>query len=559
MSNLIADLRRRARDLALELGLPAFWRWWWRELVPLVPAAPRAAVKQKLLRPILAFGQNVAVLWEPRTINGTLAFAASARIPLDGDPAVVQQAGRNAIDALPKVPVGAGPPAAKLVVALPPGQVLRKEIVLPAAVEQDLRQTLAYDLDRHTPFKPDELWFDATIVGRNPQRGEIRVDWAAALRSAVAEARKRAESWGAAVVAVTPDVPGNEGPPTSGRSRLNLLPALERPAVAWWRRWRLWAPIALVASVTLVAIVLPIWQKRSYVIALSQAGEQARAQADVASGLRQQLETVTADYNFVLGRKYGFPSLVQVLEDVTKLLPDDTWLTQLDVRSTSKGKEPRRDLLLRGESANAGRLVTLLEESKAFVEAAPRSPTTKIQPGPGEIFDLGAQVAPIPPPPPLQIASTSADAAAPTPPTPTPAPAPTPPVPVQAAAQPAVPGANPTGPSAPPTPPPAPAAAVSPAPANAVSPGPASAASRTPVAPQVVAPPQPQAPPGMMVPRDIPPPPGSVQPPSAGGPPTTMVGGQRVLSPAIPAPQAPPAPQVPPAPEAQQSPPGDSQ
>ncbi len=44
------------------------------------------------------------MLWEPRTSNGTLAFAATARIPLDGDPAAVQQAGRDAIDALPKVP-----------------------------------------------------------------------------------------------------------------------------------------------------------------------------------------------------------------------------------------------------------------------------------------------------------------------------------------------------------------------------------------------------------------------------------------------------------------------
>ena len=32
----------------------------------------------------------------------------------------------------------------------------------------------------------------------------------------------------------------------------------------------------------------------------------------------------------------------------------------------------QRELLLRGESANAGRLVTMLEESKVFVEAARR-------------------------------------------------------------------------------------------------------------------------------------------------------------------------------------------
>ena len=64
-----------------------------------------------------------------------------------------------------------GPAVAKVVVALPAGQVLRKELRLPAAVEQDLKQALAYDLDRHTPFKPDELHFDAAVVGRDRAKG----------------------------------------------------------------------------------------------------------------------------------------------------------------------------------------------------------------------------------------------------------------------------------------------------------------------------------------------------------------------------------------------------
>ena len=60
--------------------------------------------------------------------------------------------------------------------------------------------------------------------------------------------------------------------------------------------------------------------------------------------------------------------------------------------------------------------MTLLEESKLFAQAAPRSPTTKIQPGPGEIFDLGAQLRPLPPPPPIALvaADTAANAAPPT-------------------------------------------------------------------------------------------------------------------------------------------------
>jgi hypothetical protein len=96
---------------------------------------------------------------------------------------------------------------------------------------------------------------------------------------------------------------------------------------------------------------------------------------------------------------------------VTHLLPDDTWLTQLEIKTSGRGKEAQHDLLIRGESANAGRLVTLLEDSRMFAQAAPRSPTTKIQPGPGEIFDLGAQLKPVAPPPPMAVAMTEKPAA----------------------------------------------------------------------------------------------------------------------------------------------------
>ena len=117
----------------------------------------------------------------------------------------------------------------------------------------------------------------------------------------------------------------------------------------------------------------------------------------MSDALRTELERRIGDYNFALERKYAFPGAVQVLDDVTRILPDDTWLTQLELH-TMRGKDAQREMTLRGESANAGRLVALLEDSKLFTQAAPRSPTTKIQPGPGEIFDVSAHLAPQPPP-----------------------------------------------------------------------------------------------------------------------------------------------------------------
>jgi general secretion pathway protein L len=396
------DLRQRWRALSRRLGLTTFWQWWAGELVPLIPHRLRNAMARMRMRPVLAFEGDAAVLFVPELANSHLAYKEAARIPLTGDQDAVVTAGRAAIESLSPAAGTADP--VEIVVALPANQVLRKTITLPAAVEDNLVQVLAYDLDRHTPFKPDEMRFDANIVARDPVKRELRVDWAAALKTVVDQSRRRAESWGAVVVAVTPDSPS--GPPATGKA-LNLLPMAERPETAARRRWSVWAPVALIAVAALVATALPVWQKRGYAIALMQLASQGRVQADASNALREQLERLSGDYNFALSKKYAFPSALQSVEDVTKLLPDDTWLTQLELKSTVKGKDAKREILVRGESANAGRLISLFEESQLFGETAPRSPTTKIQPGPGEIFDLGAQLKPLPPPPPVQLAAAA--------------------------------------------------------------------------------------------------------------------------------------------------------
>ncbi len=160
-----------------------------------MPGGLRTAVRRRRLRPIVAFEPDAAVVWAPRLADGSLAFAEVARVPLSGDPADVAREGHAAIDALPRVAYGGVVAEARVAVSLPASQVLRKTITLPAAVEENLLQALAYDLDRHTPFKPDEVYFDALVVGRDPAKKEIRVDWAAALKTVVDQARRRAEGW----------------------------------------------------------------------------------------------------------------------------------------------------------------------------------------------------------------------------------------------------------------------------------------------------------------------------------------------------------------------------
>ena len=397
----IDNWRQYLRDAANRAGLPRFWRWWMGELAPLLPSKSLIAVQRRFARPVIELVDGEAVFWRPDFGEGTTTrLVIAERVSLNGDAASVLAAGREAVGRLAANTPGGGT-APRVLVALGAKQVLRKEITLPAAVEQNLEQTLVYDLDRHTPFRPEQLYFDAVVVRRDAQRKLLYVDWAAALKTVVDDAHRRVEDWGAVPVAIVP------GPPTA-RTRLNLLPNGVRPRQLHWRRWQLWAPIAAIGLFGFAAVIVPLVQKREYAIALNAIDVEARQGALAADSVRTQLEGMQADYNYILTKKYAYPNAVSVLDEVTRVLPDDTWLTQLELKTIGRGKEMHRDLYLRGESVNAGKLIALLEDSKLVEQTAPRSPTTKIQGAPGEIFDLSSRLRelPLPASEPVTIGAT---------------------------------------------------------------------------------------------------------------------------------------------------------
>ena len=250
-------------DFARRTGLVGFWRWWSAELTPLVPTRAREAVQRRRLRPVLAFDGDEAVLYRPAAQQHASGLVESARIPLTGDANAVAATGRAAIAQLAYGTTTGEP---RVVIALPAKQVLRRTLTLPSAVEENLRRTVGYDLDRLTPFKPDELYFDVVVVDRDAAKGELRVDIASVRRTIVDQAVALAVGWGASVAAVVP-----VAPEAAALSRLNLLPEHARPSRSVWSRWQFWLPLALLALFAASAVILPLWQKRDYAIGVITA------------------------------------------------------------------------------------------------------------------------------------------------------------------------------------------------------------------------------------------------------------------------------------------------
>ena len=83
----LPSLLPRGHELARRMGLAGFWAWWIAQLDPLVPAAPRAALAHRRMRPVLLFEGDHATLWRPVLEQGArlalqgIAQAQHSRLP----------------------------------------------------------------------------------------------------------------------------------------------------------------------------------------------------------------------------------------------------------------------------------------------------------------------------------------------------------------------------------------------------------------------------------------------------------------------------------------------
>jgi general secretion pathway protein L len=400
-----------------------FWRWWRGELVQLLPMTVRARLQHRQLLPVVAYSETQWELWVPSLENDRVTRVKQAVFEMSGEPETRALQAREAMTHL----------ASPVALSLPASLVLRRTLVLPAALEENLKQALAYDLDRHTPFRGDELYFDARVIGRNSARGEIQVALATVQRAHADRIMAQLRDAGAEIVALLAN------PPENIESKLNLLPTESRPSWEPWQRWAAIIGAVLIVLLLAAVITLPIWQKRTNAIKLRQQADIAHIQAMEVERLRSELDRLVADYDFVPEHKGTYPSTVHLLNEITKVLPDDTWLTQMELKNTVSGKETRHEVFLRGESEHASRLVTLLEESGLVAQAAPRSPITAI-PGGGEMFDIGAKIKQLQPPERVAVVIKSKEVlppilpitpVPPAPPSPPPEPPPAPPVAVE--------------------------------------------------------------------------------------------------------------------------------
>lgn len=380
-----ATIRRVAARLRPAAGgamAGGFLSWWGHSLVSWLPLR---------LRQTLGFDRGRLLLQADRDgLRLRLQSAGEMRdlgrvpAPVDpgpGDPARRDAALDAAIDPLAAL---LAPRVAALPrwLVLPASCGLRRRMVLPAAAADRLRDVVGFEIDRQTPFSADAVAFDARLLGRRDNDAGLDVELVAVPRQ-VLDPRLAALGPLSATLAGV-DISGDGDVPLG----INLLtPAQRRRRADPWKPWN-WA-LAGLATLLVAALLWQLLDNRrdaadafeQRIATDAQAGRRAAAQ-------RRQLVGLLHGQAFLDQARAARPTAVEVIDELTRRLPDDTYLEKLSIDDER--------LMLIGLSSEAPALVGRLQDSKLWSSPALAG---ALQPDPAsgrDRFTLVAQLAPPP-------------------------------------------------------------------------------------------------------------------------------------------------------------------
>lgn len=267
---------------------------------------------------------------------------------------------------------------------LPASVALRRRMPLPAAAADRLRDVVGFEIDRQTPFSVDTVAYDARVLGRREGDGQLDAELVAVPRIALQESEAALGDLAQGLAGI--DVLGADGAPL----QVNLLaPAQRRQQADPMRSWNL-----VLALVALVAVAAMLWQllhnRRAAADDFETSARQQIESARRVSQQRQQLVDMVEGQAFLDRTRASRPTAVEVLDDLTRRLPDGTYLEKLAIEGDR--------ITLIGRSNEASALVGRLEGSKLW-----RAPalTGALQPDPRtgrDIFTLTADLAVAAPP-----------------------------------------------------------------------------------------------------------------------------------------------------------------
>ncbi len=337
--------------------------WWKEQIRDLIPASLRIP-QQNWRRTLVVVVNN-----SPATTADFFLLGRGREIPL-GRHDLLSAALRETLQRLSihrRIPV---------VLRVQPDLFLDRTTVVPCIAERDLQRVIGYDLDRLTPFQPEEVFWTCLITKRDPTRNRLHVRVNLVPRCRVQPVLDALQNLG--VVPTQIEVNGGTEPVHA----IRLNDGQAKPG--WLGARATTYALAGCAVLATVAIALPFILQSVTGANLDRQIGGMKPQVAEAEGLRKKIAArVTMSEALATARgQVGAP--LQYIALLTDILPDDTYLTTISLK--------QRKLAVSGHSAAAARLIGAMAANPLIHDPAFTAPVTRDETNGGEAFSIRAEL-----------------------------------------------------------------------------------------------------------------------------------------------------------------------
>ena len=261
-------------------------------------------------------------------------------------------------------------------VELPPNHVMTRLLDFPRRATDFLDGMIRSQVDRLTPWAAGEAvfgWSSPVPIADD----RIEVCFSATSASKVDPLVQLADRLGAASVAIHAPAAGDSG----ARARVKLLDkrlrSMAGPNVPRLLR------LGLISTGVAAAVSLFL----SIYLGGSLQSEQEEVQRQISqrrAALRVDANGMASGIGLLAKRKQTTPSSVMVLEALSRVLPDTTYVTELRIEGDK--------VQVVGMTQDAPSLIRLMEQSPQFTRATFFAPTTRAANESGERFHVEANI-----------------------------------------------------------------------------------------------------------------------------------------------------------------------
>ncbi|WP_158801559.1 PilN domain-containing protein [Acidisoma sp. L85] len=265
-----------------------------------------------------------------------------------------------------------------ILLRLPNGRILEHRLTVPATAEAHIGRVLAYEIDRVTPFSESEVFWDWVIEHRDRNRSRLLVRLFLIPRAALIVLRTELEKARLHLAAV-------EGHGFYGDLR-RLPLSVRTPARQRLERPVLRCTVGACAALVIVALVLPFVRQQLRLDRLDQRVAELQPKVSEVRLLRKRIAGQAAGSEVFEAEEAEVGRPLDAIATITKVLPDNTFLTALNLSQRSLG--------LTGQSGDAAALIAALSRDTEIHTPSFAAPVMTAPSGSGSLFVIRAELVP---------------------------------------------------------------------------------------------------------------------------------------------------------------------